>query len=73
MGIRRLVFLDDMLIMAQSRDIALQHASTALDLLQGSGFMINYMKSVLVPCTKMEFLGFVVDSLTHSLGTKSGE
>ena len=35
MGIRQLVFLDDMLIMAQSRDIALQHASTALDLLQG--------------------------------------
>ena len=29
--------------------------------------MINYLKSVLVPSTKMEFLGFVVDSLTLSL------
>ena len=67
LGIRLIVYLDDMLIMAQSRDIALQHASTALDLLQGLGFMINYLKSVLVPSTRMEFLGFVVDSLTLSL------
>jgi len=29
--------------------------------------MINYLKSVLVPSTKIEFLGFVVDSLTLSL------
>ena len=48
-------------------DIALQHASTALDLLHGLRFMINYVKSVLVPSTKMEFLGFVVDSITLSL------
>ena len=61
------IFLDDMRIMSQSRDIALQHASTARDLLQGLGFMINYMKSVLIPSTKMEFLGFVVDSITLSL------
>lgn len=67
LGIRLIVYLDDMPIIAQSRDIALQHASTALDLLQGLGFMINYLKSVLVPSTKMEFLGFVVDSLTLSL------
>lgn len=37
LGIRLIVYLDNMLIMAQSRDIALQHASTALDLLQGLG------------------------------------
>ena len=67
LGIRLIIYLDDMLIMAQSRDIVLQHASTALDLLQGLGFMIKYLKSVLVPSTKMEFLGFVVDSLTLSL------
>ena len=67
LGIRLIIYLDVMLIMAQSRDTALQHASTALDLLQGLGFMINYLKSVLDPSTKMEFLGFEVDSLTLSL------
>ena len=67
LGIRLIIYLDDMLIMTQSREIVLQHASTALDLLQGLGFMINYLKSVLVPSTKMQFLGFVVDSLTLSL------
>ena len=61
------IYLDNMLIMAQSRDIALQHASTAVDLLQGLGFMINYLKSVLVTSTKMKFLRFVIDSLPLSL------
>ena len=67
LGIILRVYLDNMFIMAQFQDIALQHASTALDLLQGLGFMINFLKSVLVPSTKMEFLGFVVDSITLSL------
>ncbi|KAK2564054.1 hypothetical protein P5673_012272 [Acropora cervicornis] len=67
LGIRLIVYLDDMLMMAQSRDIALHLTSTALDLLQGLGFMINFLKSVLVPSTKMEFLGFVVDSISLSL------
>ena len=66
MGIRLIVYLDNVLIMGHSPDIALQHTSTAIDLFQGLGFMINYVKSVLVPSTKMEFLGFVVDSITLS-------
>ena len=37
LGTRLIVYLDYMLITAQSRDIALQHASMALDLLQGLG------------------------------------
>ena len=49
--------------MAASFTLALQHASTALDLLEGLGLMVNYQKSILVPATQMEFLGFVVDSL----------
>lgn len=58
LGIRLIVYLDNMLIMAQSRDIALQHASTALDLLQGLGELdlmsIPHQLSVLltVPYTK---------------------
>ena len=54
---RLIVYLDKMLI-------AFQHALTALDLSQGLGFIINYLKSVLAPSSKMEFLGFVVDSIS---------
>ena len=54
LGIRLIVYLDNMLIMGHSPDIALQHALTALDLFQGLGFMISYVKSVLVPSTKMD-------------------
>ena len=67
LGIRFIIYLDDILIMAPSRALALQHASTTLNLLEGLGFMVNYQKSVPVPATTMEFLGFVVDSLTLSL------
>ena len=67
LSIRMIVYLDDMLIIAQSGDIALLHASTALDLLQRLGFTLNYLKSVLVPSPRMEFLGFMVESLTVSL------
>ena len=38
-----------------------------LRLLQELSFIINYLKSVLVPSTRMNFLGFVVESLTLSL------
>ena len=42
--IRLIIYLDDLLIMAQSQDLALQHASTALELLEGLGFMVNCEK-----------------------------
>ena len=67
LGIRLIIYLDDILIMAPSCALALQHASTTPNLLEGLGFVVNYQKSVLVPATTMEFLGFVVDSLTLSL------
>ena len=67
LGIRLIIYLDDILIMAPSCALALQLASTTPNLLEGLGFVVNYQKSVLVPATTMEFLGFVVDSLTLSL------
>ena len=46
-GIRLIVYLDDVLLMAPSVEQVLQHAATTLNLLEGLGFTVNYLKSVL--------------------------
>ena len=65
--IRLIVDLDNILLMAPSVEQVLQHAATTLNLLEGLGFTVNYLKSVLVPSQQMEFLGSLVNSLDLSL------
>ena len=63
-GIRLIIYLDDLLIMAESHDQALHHAASKLNLLEGLGFIVNYQKSQLLPSQKIEFL---IDSNTMTL------
>ena len=63
-GVRLIIYLDDMLIMAESTSLALHHAASALNLLESLGFVVNYHKSQLIPSQQIEFLGFLVDSVT---------
>ena len=53
--------------MAPSIEQVLQHAVSTLNLLDGQGFTVNYLNSVLVPSQKMEFLGSLVNSFDLSL------
>jgi hypothetical protein len=62
LSIRTIVYLDDMLIMASTRDGAERHLASALELLVALGFMVNMRKSVVQPTQVMEFLGYVLDS-----------
>ena len=61
-GIRLIIHIDDILIMAQSRELAQTHSLVTLDLLEMLGFLINYPKCILYPTQVIEFLGFVVNS-----------
>ena len=56
-GIRLIIYLDDILIMAESSDLVLHQAASALNLLESLGFIVNYEKSHLVPTQEIEFLG----------------
>ena len=67
LGIRIVIYLDDMMIMSRTQEVAKYHAMTAVNLLENLGFTINYQKSALVPTTSIEFLGFLVDSTTLTL------
>ena len=67
LGIRLIIYLDDILILAPSKELAELHAATVIYLLENLGFMINHEKSILTPATEMEFLGFLVNSVTLTL------
>ncbi|XP_071137063.1 uncharacterized protein [Mytilus edulis] len=69
LGVRLIVYLDDILIMNQSNQKILSDLSTVLSILRGLGFLIITNKSVMEPSQTMEFLGYTVNSklLTLSL------
>ena len=67
LSIRIIIYLDDMLIMAQSRAELLRHRDTVIFLLQHLGFIINLKKSVLTPVQEIGFLGLDINSLDMTL------
>ena len=66
-GVRIVVYLDDMLLTAQSEYQLLQDLATAMWLLVALGFIINLPKSVLMPSTQLEYLGFLINTQTMTI------
>ena len=62
LGIRMILYLDDMLIMSRTQAEASTNLATVMTLLVGLGFIVNLRKSVLTPTQQVEFLGFTLDS-----------
>ena len=59
-GIRSIVFLDDMLLMARSREGLLRKVQEIVQLLQLLGFVVNLEKSQLNPTQRIQYLGFKI-------------
>lgn len=57
-------YLDDWLLIAPTKEIALQQTQLVLNKLRQLGWMINEAKSILVPTQRLERLGFVLDTTT---------
>jgi len=66
-GIRIIIYIDNMLVLAESRESAMEHLEVLTFLLEALGFIINKEKSVLSPAQELEFLGLVIDSLRLQL------
>ena len=62
MGISLLIFLDDILIMASSHKLAMQHTDLVIQVLTSLEFVINFPKSILIPSKVLPYLGFEVNS-----------
>ena len=67
MGIRLVIYMDDMLLMANTEQQLTEYIQLTLFLLENLGFIINSKKSLLMPTQDIEFLGMSVNSLTMDL------
>ena len=67
LGIRMVVYIDDILLMAETKEKARDQASSLIYLLQCPGFTVNMEKTVLEPGQCLEFLGFMVDTTRMEL------
>ena len=61
-GMRLIMYLDNMLVMAESKEKLESHITQITSLLELLGFMVNREKSYLVPAQETQYLGFMVDS-----------
>jgi hypothetical protein len=61
-GIRILVYLDDILILASSRELCLQHRDMVIEMLLDLGFRFSWDKCDLVPTQEFAYLGLLWDT-----------
>ena len=62
-----IVYIDNILLMAESKEQALDQSQAVVYLLECLGFIINTEKSVLTPDQTIEFLGLIVNSINMEL------
>ena len=72
-GIRLIIFIDDILIIAESITVCKQHLRMVRELLESLGFIINVNKSSLIPSTRITFLGFELDSIAMKVFLPQGK
>lgn len=61
-GFSSVIYLDDILLIASSKQECVENVNATIELLQSLGFIINYNKSNLEPNQRAEFLGIEYDS-----------
>ena len=66
-GVRMIVYIDDILLMADTAAQAKSHLEALTFLLTGQGFVINVQKSITTPTQQIEFLVLKVDSVSLHL------
>ena len=67
LGVRLLVYLDNILIMAGTPELCLEHTQLTWQLLTDLGFLGTLKKSVLTPKQQAEYLRFIVNSIEMKL------
>ena len=63
LGVRLLAYPDNILIIAPKKEQCLDQAQLIVGLLEKLGYVINRDKSALEPTQRLEYLGFVIDSV----------
>ena len=63
LGVRLIVYIYDILILAETPQLLRDHTMGLIYLLENLGFIIGYKKCILEPTQLIDFLGFTVDSV----------
>ena len=71
--IRIVIYIDDMILMAQQLSEILMARDTTIYLLQALGFTMNFEKSILQPSRTLEFLGVLIDSANLTFSIPQGK
>ena len=66
-GVRLLVYIDDILLMASPESLLKEHLALTMNLLKSLGFLLNSKKCITEPSQMMEFLGFIINSVEMTL------
>ena len=66
-GVRLIAYIDNILVMTESRNLIQDQVTGMLYLLECLGFIVNRKKSILNPTQVIEFLGLSVDSIAMEL------
>jgi hypothetical protein len=62
LGIRLVIYLDDLLILNDSISGLLHDLRIVINLLESLGFIVNFEKSIVFPQQQIEYLGMIIDS-----------
>ena len=66
-GIRISAYLDDLIIVAATKELSLEATRLVLNKLERLGFLVKESKSSLTPSTTLQHLGFEIDTVSMSL------
>ena len=72
-GIRLVIYIDDMLLMASSSKLLTEQVYSTLFLFDNTGFIINNKKSLLEPTQETEFLGMLINSVRLGISLPGGK
>ena len=64
------IYIDDIILFADDPQTLLVFIQRAITLLQSLGFTIHLDKSQLVPSQRVNFLGFILDSVVMTISMK---
>jgi hypothetical protein len=66
-SIRCSYYIDDSLNMNQDKVRCMENTTVMLQTMESLGFDVNYDKSCLIPCQRIVFFGFILDSVQYKI------